>query len=105
MIDAEGVRYVIQTGRMESMDVIKQRIEEQAGLQQQFVQAQQQAQQLQQENQQLQTALGQLTDQKVQQDMQDRQAEQQLKQQHLELEAAKTANEIMKSNTVQPGLR
>lgn len=105
MIDAEGVRYVIQTGRMESMDVIKQRIEEQAGLQQQFVQAQQQAQQLQQENQQMQQALQQLTDQRVQQDQHNTQFEQSLKQQKLELEAAKTANEIMKTNTIQPGLR
>ncbi|MNW38080.1 hypothetical protein D3C74_151390 [compost metagenome] len=105
MIDAEGVRYVIQTGRMESMDVIKQRIEEQAGLQQQFVQAQQQAQQLQQENQQMQQALQQLTDQRVQQDQQSKQFEQSLKQQKMELEAAKTANEIMNSNQVISGLR
>ncbi|MBA9088635.1 hypothetical protein FHR92_005153 [Fontibacillus solani] len=105
MIDAEGVRYVIQTGRMESMDVIKQRIEEQAGLQQQFMQAQQQAQQLQQENQQMQQALQQLTDQRVQQDQQSKQFEQSLKQQKMELEAAKTANEIMNSNQVISGLR
>lgn len=105
MIDAEAVRYVIQTGRMESMDVIKRRIEDQSGREQQFKQAVQQAQQLQQENQQMHSALSQLTDQKVQHDMQSRQAEQQLKQQRLELDAAKTANDIMKSNQVLPGLR
>lgn len=98
MIDAEAVRYVIQTGRMEPMDIIKQRIEEQAGLQQQFAQAQQQARQLQQENQQMQMAIQQLTDQRVQQEQQSQQFEQSLKQQRLELDAAKTANEIMKSN-------
>ncbi|WP_110930670.1 portal protein [Paenibacillus bouchesdurhonensis] len=98
MIDAEAVRYVIQTGRMEPMDVIKQRIEEESGQQQQFAQAQQQAQQLQQENQQMQMAIQQLTDQRVQQEQQSQQFEQSLKQQRLELDAAKTANEIMKSN-------
>ncbi|MNW70537.1 hypothetical protein D3C74_498940 [compost metagenome] len=56
------------------------------------------AQQLQQENQQMQTALQQLADQRVQQDMQQRQAEQDLKRQRLELDAAKTANDIMNSN-------
>lgn len=105
MIDAEAVRYVIQTGRMESMDVIKRRIEDQSGREQQFKQAVQQAQQLQQENQQMQTTLMQMSDQKVQHEMQSRQVDQQLKQQRLELEAAKTANDIMKSNQVFPGLR
>lgn len=98
MMDAAGVRYVIQTGRMEPMDVIKDRIEQEAGREQQFKQAVQAAQQLQQENQQMQTALQQLTDQKVQQEMQQREFDQSLKQQRLELDAAKTANEIMKSN-------
>ncbi|MFR9710747.1 hypothetical protein ACL02P_15365 [Paenibacillus sp. MB22_1] len=98
MIDAEGIRYVIQTGRMESMDVIKRRIEEAAGREQQFKQAIQAAQQLQQENQQMQAALQQLTDQRVQHEMQQQQAEQDLKRQRLELDAAKTANDIMKSN-------
>ncbi|GAA0382608.1 hypothetical protein [Paenibacillus motobuensis] len=104
MIDAEGIRFVIQTGRMEPMDVIKRRIEEESGIQQQFVQAQQMAQQLQQENQQMQQAIAQLTDQKVTQDMQYKQNEQSMKQQKLELDAAKTANEIMQSNFIQPGL-
>lgn len=105
MMDAAGVRYVIQTGRMEPMDVIKDRIEQEAGREQQFKQAVQAAQQLQQENQQMQAALQQLTDQKVQQEMEQRKFDQSLKQQRLELDAAKTANEIMKSNPIQPGLR
>lgn len=106
MIDAEGIRYVVQTGRMEPMDVIKRRIEEESGRQQQFQQAMQQAQQLQQQNQQMQQALQQLTDQRVQQETQQRSADQELKRQRLELDAAKTASQIMQqSNMVQPGLR
>ena len=101
MIDAEAIRFVIQTGRMEPMDVIQRRIEEKSGQQQQFMQAQQQAQQLQQENQQMQQTLMQLTDQKVQREEQDRLFDQQMKQQKLDLDAAKTAHEMMQSNTIQ----
>ncbi|MGG3282745.1 hypothetical protein [Paenibacillus solani] len=97
MIDAEGVRYVISTGRMEPMDVIKRRIEQEAGTQQQMQQLQMQIQQLTQQNQELQQTTAQLTDQSVQQETQQREFEQSLKQQKINLEAAKTANEIMKS--------
>ncbi|KZS48116.1 hypothetical protein AWU65_20385 [Paenibacillus glucanolyticus] len=97
MIDAEGVRYVISTGRMEPMDVIKRRIEQEAGTQQQMQQLQMQVQQLTQQNQELQQATAQLMDQRVQQETQQREFEQSLKQQKMNLEAAKTANEIMKS--------
>ncbi|MGZ0043404.1 portal protein [Paenibacillus ottowii] len=95
MVDAEAVRFVIQTGRMESMDVIKRRIEEEAQMQQQFAQAQQQAQQLAQENQQLQQAVTQMQGQQQQQDTQDRQFNQSIQQQKMNLEAAKVANAIM----------
>jgi len=98
MIDAEAVRFVIQTGRMEPMDVIKRRIEEQSGMQQQFVQAQEQAQQLQAENMQLQQAVGQMQNQQQQIDMQDREFNQSMQQQKMNLEAAKVASSLMRPN-------
>lgn len=105
MVDAEAVRYVIQTGRMEPMDVIKERIEQESGVQQQMMQAQQQVQQLAQENQQLQMqgqemqqALQQLTSEQTQRQNQREEFNQQLQQQKLELDAAKTASELMKNH-------
>lgn len=98
MIDAEGVRYVISTGRMEPMDVIKRRIEQEAQIQQKMQQLQMQNQQLTQQNQQLQQATAQLTDQKVQQEAQQRETDLQLKQQKMNIEAAKTASDIMKNH-------
>jgi hypothetical protein len=102
MVDAEAVRYVIQTGRMEPMDVIKERIEQESGVQQQMMQAQQQAQQLAQENQQLQMqgqemqqALQQLTSEQAQRQNQREDFNQQMQQQKLELDAAKTASDLM----------
>ncbi|MGR6764462.1 portal protein [Paenibacillus sp. T2-29] len=100
MVDAEAVRFVIQTGRMESMDVIKRRIEEAAGMQQQFMQAQQQAQQLSQENQQLQQTVTQMQGQQQQQDTQAKAFDQDLQQQKMNLEAAKVAHTLMGQNTV-----
>ncbi|MCM3294117.1 hypothetical protein M3661_28890 [Paenibacillus sp. MER 180] len=94
MIDAEAVRFVIQTGRMEPMDVIQRRIEEKAGLQQQFVQAQQQAQQLEQENASLQQALAQATDQRVQQEKADKQFNQGIQQQKMDMEKIKLINDM-----------
>lgn len=101
MIDAEAVRFVIQTGRMEPMDVIKRRIEEQAGIQQQFVQAQQQAQQLEQENASLQQALAQATDQRVQQEQADKQFNQGMQQQKMDMEKIKLINDM--SNQMNTG--
>lgn len=105
MVDAEAVRYVIQTGRMEPMDVIKERIEQESGIQQQMEQVQQQAQQLAQENQQLQMqgqemqqALQQLTSEQAQRQNQREEFGQHLQQQKLELDAAKTASELMKNH-------
>lgn len=105
MIDAEAVRYVITTGRMEPMDVIKRRIEEESGKQQQFMQAQQQAQeaqaqvqQLSQENQSMQQTLQQFSGEQMQREQQDREFEQGLKQQKMNLEGAKVAQQLM-----QPG--
>ncbi|BFH70602.1 hypothetical protein PsJ27TS7_46020 [Paenibacillus dendritiformis] len=94
MIDAEAVRFVIQTGRMEPMDVIQRRIEQEAGLQQQFVQAQQQAQQLEQENAALQQALAQMTDQRVQQEQADKQFNQSIQQQKMDMEAIKLMHDM-----------
>ncbi|EJW14448.1 hypothetical protein M5X00_29960 [Paenibacillus alvei] len=101
MIDAEAVRFVIQTGRMEPMDVIQRRIEEQAGIQQQFVQAQQQAQQLAQENASLQQALGQFTDQRMQQEQADKQFNQSMQQQKMDMEKIKLINDM--SNQMNTG--
>lgn len=102
MIDAEAVRYVITTGRMEPMDVIKRRIEEESGKQQQYMQAQQQAQeaqaqvqQLSQENHAMQQTLQQVTGEQAQREQHDRDFEQGLKQQKMNLEAAKVANGLM----------
>lgn len=108
MIDAEAVRYVITTGRMEPMDVIKRRIEEESGKQQQFMQAQQQAQeaqaqvqQLSQENQSLQQTLQQFSGEQMQREQRDREFEQGLKQQKMNLEGAKVAQQLMQP--VRPG--
>ncbi|WP_339182882.1 hypothetical protein [Paenibacillus sp. FSL R5-0701] len=102
MIDAEAVRYVITTGRMEPMDVIKRRIEEESGKQQQFMQAQQQAQeaqaqvqQLSQENQSMQQALQQFSGEQMEREQRDREFEQGLKQQKMNLEGAKVAQQLM----------
>lgn len=102
MVDAEAVRFVIQTGRMEPMDVIKRRIEEASGMQQQLEQAQQQAQeaqaqvqQLSQENQTMQQSLQQFSGEQMEREQRDRDFEQGLKQQKMNLEAAKTANQLM----------
>ncbi|OMF00286.1 hypothetical protein BK124_11560 [Paenibacillus amylolyticus] len=102
MIDAEAVRYVITTGRMEPMDVIKRRIEEESGKQQQFMQAQQQAQEAQaqvqqliQENQSLQQTLQQFSGEQMEREQQDREFEQGLKQQKMNLEGAKVAQQLM----------
>lgn len=104
MIDAEAVRFVIQTGRMEPMDVIQRRIEEESELQQQFVMAQQQAQQLEQENAALQQALAQMTDQRVQQEQADKQFNQSMQQQKMDMEAIKLMNDMSNQmNTAQQG--
>lgn len=108
MIDAEAVRYVITTGRMEPMDVIKGRIEEESGKQQQFMQAQQQAQeaqaqvqQLSQENQSMQQTLQQFSGEQMEREQRDREFEQGLKQQKMNLEGAKVAQQLMQP--VRPG--
>ncbi|WDM22641.1 hypothetical protein [Paenibacillus polymyxa] len=95
MIDGEAVRYTIQNGRMEPMDVIKRRVQEESGLQQQMQQMQEQFGQLQQQNQQMQQQLGELTGQKQMQEQQDREFNQNLQQQKMDIEASKVAGELM----------
>ncbi|MGG4217306.1 hypothetical protein ABEW32_03630 [Paenibacillus jamilae] len=95
MIDGEAVRYTIQNGRMEPMDVIKRRVQEESGLQQQIQQMQEQFGQLQQQNQQMQQQLGELTGQKQIQEQQDREFNQQVQQQKLDIEASKVAGGLM----------
>lgn len=95
MIDGEAVRYTIDNGRMESMDVINRRVQEESGLQQQIQQMQEQFGQLQQQNQQMQQQLGELTGQKQMQEQQDREFNQNLQQQKLDIEASKVAGGLM----------
>lgn len=77
IIDAEAVRTVIDTGHMESMDVIKARVDEEMNTQQQIQQMTEQAQQLADENEQLQQQIQQLGGQIAEQDDQQKQFEQQ----------------------------
>ncbi|MNM07350.1 hypothetical protein D3C81_173920 [compost metagenome] len=96
MIDSEAVRYTVQHGRMEPMNVIQQRIQEAAQVQQQQQQAMMQAQQLQQENQALQQQVAQATDQQIMQQQQDKQFDQGIQQQKIDIEAAKAAAALQK---------
>lgn len=96
MIDAEAVRYTVQYGRMEPMNVIQQRIQDAAQVQQQQQEAIMQAQQLQQENQALQQQVSQATEQQTMQQQQDKQFEQGIQQQKIDIEAAKAAAALQK---------
>lgn len=99
MIDAEAVRYVIQNGRMESMDTIEKRIAEKAGKEQQMQEMGMQLEQMQAENGGLQEQLAQIMGEKTQQDDDDRQFEQQLKSRKMDLDEAKTINQIVKDQS------
>lgn len=101
MLDGEGLSYILQTGRMESMDIIRRRIQNESGQQQQLQQAAEQAQQLQAENQQLQQMLEQAGMQLEQQNQSDRQFEQQLRVGDQQIKAAKVANDMMKNGGYQ----
>lgn len=96
MIDAEAVRYTVQYGRMEPMNVIQQRIQEAAQVQQQQQEAMMQAQQLQEENQGLQQQLQQVSEQQAQAQQQDKQFEQSIQQQKVDIDAAKVAASLQK---------
>ena len=78
LIDAEGVRFAVQNGRLEPFDVIDQRMQRDQQIMQQLQQLQQQNQQLQQ---QLQDLVGQV---------------QRYDQQKMQIEGEKIANERMK---------
>jgi hypothetical protein len=65
MIDAAGVQYAIDNGRLESFEKIKERIEQQAGVMQQMQEMQAQMQQMAGIIQQLQNALGQAEQQNM----------------------------------------
>ncbi|PJN53655.1 hypothetical protein PAEVO_03760 [Paenibacillus sp. GM2FR] len=97
MADAEAVAYVIQTGRMEPMDVIRARIEEAAQREQQMQQQMQQAQQAMQENQGLQQQVAELQGAIQEGDHQKQAFDQTIQQQKMNLEAAKVANDLMRS--------
>lgn len=100
MIDAEGVRYTIQNGRMEPMNTIERRIVEKSGIMQQIQQMQMQIQQMQIENQTMKQNLAELGSQKMQNEQQDREFNQRIQQQKVDLETAKTVNEM--ANQQQP---
>ena len=101
MVDAEAVRYTIANGRMEPMEIIQQRIQQEAGVQQKMQQMEQQMnqmaqmlQQLQSDNTGMQQQMAQVFDLKQQQEQADRQFDQQLKARKMDLEEAKTMNQI-----------
>jgi hypothetical protein len=104
MIDAEAVRYTVQTGRMETMDVIQRRIDEEVQQAQQTQQSAQQLEQLQAENQQLQQALQEAGIQLEQMNDEDRQIDRQLKIGEHQLKEAKVATELMKNGYQAPPL-
>ncbi|MNN26182.1 hypothetical protein D3C81_1396820 [compost metagenome] len=97
MIDAEAVRYVIQNGRMEPMDVINDRIEQASQREQQMQQQLQAGQQAMQQNRQLQQQVTQLQGQQSQQDQEQQKFDRDVQQQKLNLEAAKVASGIMQA--------
>lgn len=101
MVDAEAVRYTIANGRMEPMEIIKDRIQKEAGVKQQMEQMSQQmeqmAQQLQQmqsENMGMQQKMAEVFNLKQQQEQADRQYDQQLKSRKLDIEEAKVMNDF-----------
>jgi hypothetical protein len=112
IIDAEAVQYVVQNGRMESMDVIEKRIQQKANQQGQMQQMQMQNQQLQeqlaqlmQQNQQLQQELGNVNGQKMQLDAQKlaMNADQQRFNQHIQerkqmMQEAQTVNKMIQDH-------
>lgn len=104
MLDGEGLSYILQTGRMESMDIIQRRIEERSQQTQQMQQTAQQAEQLQAENQQLQQALQEAGVQLQQMDDEDRQIERELKIGEHQLKEAKVAADLMKNGYQAPPL-
>lgn len=95
MIDAEAVRYTVQNGRMESMDIIQARIEEAAQVQQQQQEMMMQAERLQQENQGLQQQVMELDQQQQQVNQQDKQFDQSMQEQKMRLETAKVAGDLL----------
>lgn len=95
MIDAEAVRYVIQNGRMEPMDVIKDRIKQASQREQQIQQQLARAQQAMQQNQALQQQVAQLQGQQSERDSEQQQFDRGMQQQKMNLEAAKVASGLM----------
>ncbi|WP_010276441.1 portal protein [Paenibacillus senegalensis] len=98
MIDMEGVQYTIANGRMEPFDIIRARIEENAGLQQQMMQLQQQNLELTGQLQQMGQALqqqqqanmqGEAEFMRQQREAQKEQFNQEIQRGKLEVEAAK----------------
>lgn len=103
MIDADAVRYTIQYGRMEPMEIIEKRIAEKAGLQQKMQQMGQMMEQMQSQNQGLQQQLEQVMGHVQQQNQQDKQFEQQTQSRKLDMEEAKTASQIAKDQMAMMG--
>lgn len=99
MIDAEAVRYVIDNGRMEPMDVIQQRIQKEAGLMQQMQMLQQQNQQLQMENAGMQQQYAQLASQHQQMQGEQEQYNRQMQERKMAMDEAKTASQILKDQS------
>lgn len=96
MVDAEAIRYTIQNGRMEPMNVIEERIQEKMGLAQQIQQLGSQLERLQQENQSLQQQLNQLLEERNAQEYEQKMIENELKSRKLDIEETKVASQIAK---------
>lgn len=95
MIDAEAVRYTVQNGRMESMEVIKQRMQGDMDIQQQMQELQMQNEQLMQESQASKQQAQQMDQQMQQVNQQDRQFNQSMQEQKMRLETAKVAGDLI----------
>ena len=98
MIDAEAVRYTVQNGRMESMEVIKQRMKGEMDIQQQMQELQMQNEQLMAENQASQQQVMDMDQQMQQVNQQDKAFEQSMQEQKMRLETAKVAGGLIKDS-------
>lgn len=103
MIDGEGVEYAIDNGRLEPFQKIRERIEEKAGLMQQFQQMQTQMQEMGATIQQLQQALGQSQQQnmasqveymKEQNKMRNEELDRQLKERKMNIEELNALSKV-----------
>jgi len=104
MIDAEAVRYVIDNGRMEPMDVIQDRIKKEAGMMQQFQMLQQQNQELQMANAGMQQQVAELSSAQEQAQSEQAQFDREVQKRKMAMDEAKTASQILKDQSQMGGV-